>query len=215
MATSSGGFWRTAAGRWLGSSKNIVGSVLGAAALAAQATVGLGVAWPLVVAASYAVGALLAPRDRVDLRIGLGAGATSAELADQLKLLRRSRGGEAKRLPDDVSLALTRILSILDDIVSRWDDLAVAPDQRHVVEQMISDYLPTSLQTYVNLPRTFALASRVEGKRSAHDELLDQLAILEKESERIRTAVYSREVAALSDQSRFLRDKFGESDLTL
>ena len=215
MATSSGGFWRSAPGRWLGSTKNILGGVLAAAALGAQLVVGLGPLWPLIVAASYGVGALVAPRERIDLRLGLGAGASADELAAQLKVLRRAMKGEARRLTDDANAILVRILDGLDEIVARWNELASAPDQRHVVERMILDYLPTSVQTFVNLPRTFAVASRVEGKKSAHDELIEQLVILEKETDRIRTAVYAREVEALSDQSRFLREKFGRSDLEL
>ncbi len=215
MATSSGGFWRSALGRWLGSTKNIVGSILAALALVGQVVFGLGVFWPLVVVAAYAVGALLAPRERIDLRLGLGAGASADELAAQLKLLRRSMRGEARRLDDDANVILGRILDVLDDIVGRWGELAGAPDQSHVVEQMITDYLPTSIQTYVNLPRTFALSSRVEGRKSAHDELIDQLTLLEQESDRIRTAVYSKEVEKLGDQGRFLRDKFARSSLDL
>ncbi len=215
MATSSGSFWRSAAGRWLGSSKNILGSVLGAGAVAAQLVVGLGPLWPLIVAASYGVGALVAPRDRVDLRLGVGAGASAADLSEQLRLLRRSMKGEARRLPDDANAILLRILDALDEIVARWGELASSPDQTHVVEQMVLDYLPTSVQTYLNLPRTYALQNRVDGRKTAHEELLEQLTILETESTRIRAAVYARDVDALSDQSRFLRDKFGRSDLEL
>src|SRR5471032_1794343 len=80
---------------------------------------------------------------------------------------------------------------------------------------MIGDYLPTSLQGYLNLPRTYALSARVAGRKTAHDELMDQLNILDTESKRIRQAVYSREVEALSDQSRFLRAKFAHSTLDI
>lgn len=220
MATSSQsidsrGFWSTGPGRWVGSSKNILGGVLAVAAIGAQLVFGLGPLWPLVVVASYGVGALVAPRERVDLRLGLGEGASAADLAEQLKTLRRAMKGQARRLEDDANAILGRILDSLDDIVAKWDDLAGAPDQRHVVERMIVDYLPTSIQTFVNLPRTFALSSRVEGRKSAHDELIEQLTILEAESDRIRTALYSRAVDALSDQSRFLREKFGRSELQL
>ncbi len=214
MATNSG-FWATAPGRWLGSSKNILGSVFAVGAIGAQLVFGLGVLWPAIVGASYLVGALVAPRDKVDLRIGLGAGASADDLKEQLKVLRRAMKGQARRLEDDANTILTRILDALDEIVARWNDLASAPDQRHVVERMVIDYLPTSIQTYVNLPRTFALQSRVQGKKTAHDELIEQLGILDTESDRIRTAVYTRDVDALSDQSRFLREKFGTSELEL
>ncbi len=66
-----------------------------------------------------------------------------------------------------------------------------------------------------NLPRTYAPSTRVAGRKTAHDELMDQLKILDTESARIRDAVYSREVDALSDESRFLRQKFARSSLDL
>jgi hypothetical protein len=214
VATSNR-FWRSAAGRWLGSSKNIVGSLLAGGAIAAQLFFGLGPLWPLVVVASYGVGALLAPREKVDLRLGLEAGASADDLHAQLEVFRRASKQAGSRLTDDANALLRQILDALDDIVARWNDLSSAPDQQHVVGQMITDYLPTSMQAFLNLPRTFALTSRVEGKKTAHDELIEQLTILAKESDRIRTAVLSRAVDALSDQSRFLRDKFSRSDLQL
>ncbi|MCU1415275.1 MAG: hypothetical protein JWN80_2615 [Microbacteriaceae bacterium] len=215
MATSSGGFWQSRFGRWLASSKNITGSVLAALALIAQAVVGLGAFWPLVVVASYAVGALLAPRERVDLRLGVGDTASAADLQDQLGILRRSLTGQASRLDDDANTVVLRILGTLDDIVSRWNDLQSAPDQTHVVQKIILDYLPTSLQNYLNLPRTFALNSRVAGKKSAHDELMEQLAILDKETDKIRDALYAQQVQTLTDQTTFLKDKFTPSSLDL
>jgi hypothetical protein len=216
VATSSG-FWASGPGRWLSSTKNIAGAVLGVAAIGVQALVGLGPFWPLVVVGAYAVGALVAPRDRIDLRLGIGggAGATKEQLETQLKVLRRSLRGEARRLEPDASTAVDGVLGVLDEIVGRWDQLASAPDQRHTVEQMIGDYLPTSIQRYVNLPRTYALSTRVAGKRTAHDELIDQLGILRTEADRIRDAVYSRDLAALGDQGRFLQEKFGRSELEL
>lgn len=214
MATSSG-FWHGRFGRWLSSTKNIAGCLLGGAAIVAQLLVGLGPFWPLIVVAAYLVGALVAPRDRVDLVLGLGADAGTDQLQAQLKVLRRSLSGEASRLDDDAEAEVTKILQSLDDIVARWSDLSAAPDQQHTVEQMIGDYLPTSLQGYLNLPRTYALSARVAGRKTAHDELMDQLKILDTESARIRDAVYSREVDALSDQSRFLRAKFARSTLDI
>lgn len=213
MATSS--FWHGRFGRWLSSTKNIAGCLLAGAAIVLQLLVGLGPLWPLIVVVAYVVGALVAPRDRVELALGLDESASVEQLQDQLKVLQRSLNGEASRLDADAEAEVTKILTSLDDIVARWTDLAGAPDQQHTVEQMIGDYLPTSLQAYLNLPRTYALSARVAGRKTAHDELMDQLQILDTESARIRDAVYSREVDALSDQSRFLRQKFARSSLDL
>lgn len=212
MATSSG-FWGGPVGRWLESTKNIVGLVLAALAVGAQLVFGLGPFWPVIVVAAYLVGALLAPRSRVDLSLGIGAGASAADLQAQLKVLTRTTSGG--RLDDDLKAELAKVLQNLQDIVSRWGELDAAPDQQHTVQQMIGDYLPTSVQTYLNLPRSYAISSRVEGKKTAHDELLDQLKLLETESGRVRDAVYARTVDALTDQGRFLREKFHRSSLDL
>lgn len=209
MVTSSGGFWNGPVGRWLGSTKNIAGGALGIVAILAHLIFGLGPLWPLVVAASYAIGALVAPKDRLELRLGLGAGASAEELARQLKLLRRGM----RRLDPEAQAVLGRVLQALDDIVSRWAELASAPHQAHTVEQIVGDYLPTSLQRYLDLPRHVRTAQT--GTTRPHTELLDQLGLLERESSRIREAVYSRAVQALDDQGRFLREKFGRSELDL
>ena len=215
MATSSGGFWSSRLGRWLESGKNIVGCVLAVVAIILEVTVGLGAFWPVIVVAAYAVGALLWPRDRLNLTLALGESASADDLKAQLASLRKTMSTQSGRLGDDIVKPLGALLDILDEIVSKWDDLLVAPEQSHVVQQMIVDYLPTSLQTYLNIPATYALTARVAGKKSAHDELVDQLTLLTTEAEKIRAAVYSKDLDALGDQSRFLQEKFGKSSLDL
>jgi hypothetical protein len=59
------------------------------------------------------------------------------------------------------------------------------------------------------------MTARVAGKKSAHDELLDQVSLLTTEADKIRSAVYSKDLEALGDQSRFLQQKFGKSSLDL
>jgi hypothetical protein len=216
VATSSGGgFWTSRLGRWLESGKNIVGSVLAVIAIILEVTVGLGAFWPVIVIAAYGVGALLWPRDRLNLTLALGESASADDLKAQLGSLRKTMTTQSGRLGADVVKPLSDLLDVLDEIVSKWDDLLAAPDQGHVVQQMIVDYLPTSLQTYLNIPATYALTARVAGKKSAHDELIDQLTLLMTEATKIRAAVYSKDLDALGDQSRFLQDKFGKSSLDL
>jgi hypothetical protein len=215
VATSSGGFWTSRFGRWLESGKNIVGCILAVIAIVLQVTVGLGALWPVIVVAAYAVGALLWPRDRLNLTLALGETASADDLRAQLAALRRTVSTQSSRLGDDVVKAVGGLLDILDEVVTKWDDLLVAPEQSHVVQQMIVDYLPTSLQSYLNIPATYALSARVAGKKSAHDELLDQLTLLTTAADKIRGAVYAKDLDALGDQSRFLQQKFGTSSLDL
>lgn len=189
--------------------------MLAVIAIILEVTVGLGAFWPVIVVAAYGVGALLWPRDRLHLTLALGESASADDLRAQMGSLRKTMSTQSGRLGVDVVKPLGALLDVLDEIVAKWDDLLVAPGQSHVVQQMIVDYLPTSLQSYLNIPATYALTARVVGKKSAHDELLDQLALLTTEAEKIRSAVYSKDLDALVDQSRFLQDKFGKSSLDL
>lgn len=185
------------------------------AALGAHLFVGLGTFWPLVIAGSYGVGALLAPRDKVDLEFSVdsGAFASATDLTKQLGILRRS--ADTRRIGDDANSILTRILDNLDLIVVRWSEVSKSVDQGYTVEKIIVEWLPLALQTYLNMPRTFAMTSRIAGQRSAHDELVDALNILDTETAKIRDGAYTRDSDALSEQSAFLRSKFSKSRLEI
>ncbi|MCL2466286.1 MAG: hypothetical protein FWF21_03355 [Micrococcales bacterium] len=210
MATSNG-LWSSPAVRWTTSTKNLVGLGLAVVAVGAHLLVGLGVLWPVIVVASYSVGALLAPRDRVGLHLDLGARPSAAQLAEQLHVFARKL--PSGRLDLALRARLDEVIGNLEQVVASWDKLAGAPEQQQMITAMITDYLPTSVETYLNLPRALTTGTGV--RRDAHDELLDQLGILAAESARVRDAVYARTVEALANQGQFLRDKFRRSGLDL
>ncbi|WP_424532641.1 hypothetical protein ACOZ38_20260 [Sphaerisporangium viridialbum] len=209
MATSSVG------GRILayaGSTKNITGCAL---ALAGVVLVFFGVAgafWPVVVAGLYGVGALLAPADRVRLTIS-HAEVESRRLYADLDTLLVKVGGT--RFPEDVVARVGALAEVLRDILRRADALTSSPDHLHIVSQTIRDYLPSSLEAYANLPRSYALTRRGERERSAHEELLAQLDLLAAQLSKVAESVYRGDEQALRDQGRFLQDRFGGSGLDL
>ncbi|GAA0819068.1 hypothetical protein ACFQVD_30010 [Streptosporangium amethystogenes subsp. fukuiense] len=209
MATSSPG------GRILayaGSTRNIAGCAL---ALVGVALVFLDVAgsfWPFVVAGLYGVGALLAPADRVRLTIS-HAEVESRRLHADLDTLLTEIGGN--RFPDDVVARVGVLAEVVRDILRRADTLTSAPDHLHIVSQTIRDYLPSSLEAYANLPRSYALTRRGERERSAHEELLAQLDLLDTQLRKVAESVYQGDEQALRDQGRFLQDRFGGSGLDL
>lgn len=212
MATNR--FWASGVGRWIASTKNLLGSAFGAFALVGQLILGFGPLWLPIVIAAYCAGALIAPRDPVELHLVFGAGASASQLQEQLALIRTSAARNAKQLGPDAHTAIAELTEGLGEVIGRWGELDALPEQAQVVEAIIGDYLPTSVQTYINLPRTFAITPAA-GKRSAHDELMEQLALLRAETDRVRTALYTRDADALGDQGRFLRNKFGRSELEL
>jgi hypothetical protein len=197
---------------YLGSTRNIVGAVL---ALGGVGLHFLGVAgslWPVVVAGLYGMGALLTPPDRVRLTIS-HAEVETRRLRDDLDTLVSKVS--AARFPEDVVAKVRELAGILRDVLARAETLTSSPDQLHVVSQAIRDYLPTSLESYANLPRSYALTRRGERERSAHEELMAQLGLLETALSKVADAVYQGDEQALRDQGRFLRDRFGGSGLDL
>jgi hypothetical protein len=197
---------------YLGSAKNIAGCVLALVGVVLTFAGVAGPYWPVVVAGLYGVGALLAPPDRVHLVISHAEVETRQLRADLDALAAKVT---EPRFPADVVAKVADLAGILRDVLARAEALTASPDQLHVVSQAIRDYLPTSLEAYANLPRAYALTRRAERQRSAHDELLAQLALLETGLGRIADAVYRGDEQALADQGRFLRDRFGGSALDL
>ncbi|GAA4575272.1 hypothetical protein [Planotetraspora kaengkrachanensis] len=197
---------------YLGSTKNIVGSALAIGGLVLHFVGLAGSLWPIVVGGLYGVGALLAPPDRVRLTISHAEVETRQLRADLDVLVSKV---SAARFPEDVVARVGGLAGILRDILARAEALTSSPDQLHVVSQAIRDYLPTSLEAYANLPRSYALTRRGERERSAHEELISQLDLLEKGLATIADAVYKGDEQALRDQGRFLRDRFGGSQLDL
>jgi hypothetical protein len=198
--------------RYLGSTKNIVGSALALGGVVLHLFGVAGSLWPVVVVGLYGVGALLAPTDRVRLTISHAEVETRQLRADLDALVAKVT---ATRFPADVVSKVEGLAGVLRDILARAETLTASPDQLHVVSQAIRDYLPTSLEAYANLPRSYAITRRGERERSAHEELMSQLDLLEHGLTTVADAVYKGDEQALRDQGRFLRDRFGGSTLDL
>jgi hypothetical protein len=182
--------------------------------LVAADTTGMGVVWPVAAAGAFAAGAYVGGRGRADLHVDDGE-VTVDQLHRDLDTLRarvRTYGG---RLPGDVQRRSRDLLRTLDMILQRGDYLTENPEALHVVGRTIRDYLPTSLETYMNLPRSFATQRRIDGRRTAYDELTSQLDLLQVELSRVEDAVYRGQAQSLTDQSRFLEEKFRRSELDL
>ncbi|WP_067139222.1 hypothetical protein [Microtetraspora malaysiensis] len=64
-------------------------------------------------------------------------------------------------------------------------------------------------------PRGYALARRSDRKRSAHEELLARIALLDAQMRKVADTIHRGDEQALRDQGRFLQDRFGGSDLDL
>jgi hypothetical protein len=83
------------------------------------------------------------------------------------------------------------------------------------VHAIATDYLPTSINTYVRLPREYALTQRNPGGRTAGEELELELRLLRDKVKEAADSRHRADALRLQEQSAFLQAKFGKSELDM
>ena len=193
---------------YLYSTPNIVGLLLALVGLALYFTGIVGALWPVVVVGLYIAGALLTPRPRRAPLSGSRA-ASTGDIRRSLDQLTTSLRG---RVPDDVSSAVEKvcqdILVLLPD-----DDRDVGDDQGLVLVRTTAlEYLPATLQNYLDLPRAYATLHPVKDGKTAHRLLLDQLELLDSKMQEIADDVHRQDTRRLIQQGYFLEERFRMPD---
>ena len=206
MATSK----PSRAGRYVRSTKNIVGCSL---AIVGPVLALAGVLAPplgLVLApALYAVGALASPpAKKVQLAAGLDAGDVEKDLKE---LQRRVHG----RVPADVDLRVKQLATMISETLPRADALGDGSNARYVLVKTATDYLPSCLQAYLDLPRTYADNKVVADGKTSQRLLCDQLDVLVEQMNEVAEAVNRADTDKLLADGRFLAEQFGRSPLDL
>ncbi|MCO5999017.1 hypothetical protein [Actinoallomurus rhizosphaericola] len=194
--------------RYLGSTKNLVGSAGGLAGLGLHFAGLAGPYWPLIVVGLYGAGALAAPPQRVTLVIDDTVAQTGRLRADLDGLV--ARAGE-HRLPAEARERVDVIASVLRDVLLRSDVLSDSPDLMYEVSRAVRTDLPTSLETYLNLPRWYAV--RRTGHGTAGEELIAQLDLITASVTRTAEAVYDADHRRMRDHTRYLRDREPDDNL--
>ncbi len=170
----------------------------------------IGPVWPAVVLGMYLVGALVTPNDRQWNLIDRGT--TPSDLAGALSHQVSAIRG---KVPDDVYQKVVSIQQTILGIVPKIDRLGPGSQDAFVVQKTVSDYLPSTLQAYLNLPRAYAAVYRFSDGRTAAQVLIDQLTLLDKKLDEVADAVNKNDADALLANGRFLEDRFGGSQLNL
>lgn len=113
-------------------------------------------------------------------------------------------------LGTDVVDAVIPIFENLSIITKKWDTLEGYAEVRYTVETMMDDYLPTSIQSYLNIPikGDAQLAAKLKA------DLLEQLSILEAETSKIRKNLLADDIQDFNVQGNFLKARFQQHDTT-
>jgi hypothetical protein len=197
--------------RYVYSGKNIVGSTLAIFGLllffTGVVTSGF---WPFVVAAMYGIGALLAPGPP---KVALSG--TSFDPDSIRRSLQRQLSIANGKLSPDLQSKLQDIADTIMGILPHYAEFPPGSPDLFVVGRTATDYLPSALQAYLNLPRAYATLHKMPNGKTADEVLSDQLTLLGSKMNEVADAVHKKDSDALLANGRFLEEKFGASPLAL
>jgi hypothetical protein len=197
--------------RYLYSGKNIVGSSLALLGLALFFTgVITAFFWPFVVVAMYGIGVLLAPGPP---KVALSG--TSFDPDSIRRSLQRTLGIAQGKLSPPLQASLQQISDTIMGILPHYADFPPGSPDLFVVGRTATDYLPSALQAYLNLPRAYATLHRMQNGKTADEVLGDQLTLLASKMDEVADAVHKKDSDALLANGKFLEEKFGASPLAL
>lgn len=131
-------------------------------------------------------------------------------ITEVVRLINRSAG----KLPLAAVVAARRITDILGEVV---DTSEVRPLDIHAVISVraaATDYLPTTLRSYLAVDPGLVDVPRASGATPARS-LVEQLDALESSALALLEGARQQDVDALMTQGNFLRTKFTRSDLDL
>jgi hypothetical protein len=197
--------------RYLYSAKNIVGSTLALLGLLLFFTGAItSFFWPFVVVAMYGVGALLAPGPP---KVALSG--TSFDTDSIRKSLQHTLTTANGKLPAPLWAKVQDIADTIMGILPHYADFPPGSPDLFVVGRTATDYLPSALQAYLNLPRAYATLHKMPNGKTADQVLDDQLTLLASKMDEVGDAVHKKDSDALLANGRFLEEKFGSSPLAL
>lgn len=191
---------------FLYSNGNIAGSLLG--------IIGMGLFfggiiksyWLAIVLGLYVTGVLAFPRSaqwQLSQTMRLEGIDLQHQLQEMLKKVRKNVGAE-------VYDRLQQLAENLDYLITKTDVTSASPFLRHFVQQTVNDYLPTSLENYLNLPPAYRTLHPVRNGKTSKDLLLEQLAVLHSETQEVIENVHQNDVDAIEAHTRFLKGKFDQ-----
>lgn len=194
---------------YLYSTKNIVGCLLALVGLVLFFTGIIGALWPVIVVGLYLFGVLVTPSPKtIDLRAGFDPDDVRKAMDHEIRAV-------SGRVPPDILARVQSIQQIILGILPRSGALPPGSPELFVVERTATEYLPTALESYLNLPRAYATLHPVQDGKTPKQVLMDQLMLLESKMNEVADDVHRNDTDRLLANGRFLEERFGRSALSL
>ncbi|MFM9881265.1 MAG: hypothetical protein ACKVOO_12745 [Burkholderiaceae bacterium] len=193
---------------YLYSTRNIAGCVLALLGLAAF-FLGVIQAWWLPICMGlYGVGALGVPSSHV-IDVEIYRRYDGQRLVEGVQeLIRQTR----KQLPADALAVLESIPQVLEPLLPRLTGQGNAaplpPAQVQSIVGAITRDLPETVAGYLRLPPVFANMHKLEGGKTAHELLVEQLGFLKQQLGSIAEAAFRDDADAVLTNGQYLKEKF-------
>lgn len=117
------------------------------------------------------------------------------------------------KLPDDILTRVESISQTIKTILPQIEDINSSDYNIYMIRQIAQSYLPETIGNYLKLPATLATTKKLRDDKTAHELLIGQLDLLDNEMTDLLESFHHNDTQQLLAHGRFLRDKFGESDL--
>lgn len=195
--------------KFLYSTGNIVGSLLGIFGLLLFFVGIIGPLWFLIVLGLYLIGPVAFPRTRKqDLRISHDL--TSEEIRESLKsLVMKVRS----RMTRDIAEKVESIARTIIELLPRITDLESSDRNIFNIRKTAFDYLPEAIAQYESLPPAYTRFHSMKDGRTPRKILLDQLELMDREMKEVARAFYDADRQKMESHGRFLEEKFGRADV--
>lgn len=164
--------------------------------------------WYLIIPALYLIGLLLVPNDN-NHRIRFEREMSAAEIRHALDdLLRQIKG----KVPE---IAVQRVSSIKDTILTVLPQIQEGQGNYDAfrVKQTALEYLPQTLENYLNLPSAYANMHQIRDGKTAKQLLVDQLGKLDDEMQKLMVDLVDNDAQKMLVHDRFLDNIFAEDDI--
>jgi hypothetical protein len=203
---TEGRSWRRRLGRFALTRANLFGLAFAVTAGVLGAFGLMGGFWPIGIVGAYTIGALIAPHEsghRIDVARAREARDVRAALDEVYDQARRHTEPEVVESIGQVRREILTLASRLTDdepIQSNWE----------TIRQVALDYLPTTLENYLNIPNVYRRRVRRQDGSTAHDELLDQLRLLKEKMGEIIDDAGTGRLEGLVEHGQFLKTRFAD-----
>lgn len=101
----------------------------------------------------------------------------------------------------------------LDHVIQQASQRETSAFLTHFVTQTVTDYLPASIEHYLNLPPAYRRMHVIKDGQTSQDLLKKQLALLNSETLKVIDDLHRDDIQSIQAHTRFLEEKYKDYDL--